>query len=129
MSVTAKQSRYNREEMKCLTLHAHWAEAIFALGKDVENRSWSTPYRGSLAIHAGMLLDASICKTLGLDSATVKTGVILGMVDLVDCVRDSESRWAEPAMYHWLLRNPRRCAEPIPFRGQPGLFSVSKRIG
>lgn len=39
--------------MKALTLHQPWASLI-ALGvKTIETRSWSTKYRGPLAIHAG----------------------------------------------------------------------------
>lgn len=39
--------------MKVLTLHQPWASLI-ALGvKTIETRSWSTAYRGPLAIHAG----------------------------------------------------------------------------
>jgi len=39
--------------MKALTLHQPWASLI-ALGvKTIETRSWSTPYRGRLLIHAG----------------------------------------------------------------------------
>lgn len=40
--------------MKALTLHQPWATLV-ALGiKTVETRSWYTPYRGPLAIHAGL---------------------------------------------------------------------------
>lgn len=39
--------------VKALTLHQPWASLI-ALGvKSIETRSWSTSYRGPLAIHAG----------------------------------------------------------------------------
>lgn len=39
--------------MKALTLHQPWASLI-ALGvKTIETRSWSTKYRGPLAVHAG----------------------------------------------------------------------------
>lgn len=39
--------------MKALTLHQPWASLI-ALGvKTIETRSWSTKYRGRIAIHAG----------------------------------------------------------------------------
>lgn len=42
--------------MKALTLHQPWASLI-ALGvKTIETRSWSTRYRGPLAIHAGRTL-------------------------------------------------------------------------
>ncbi len=41
-------------EMKVLTLHQPWASLV-ALGvKTIETRSWSTKYRGPLAIHAGL---------------------------------------------------------------------------
>ncbi len=40
--------------MKVLTLHQPWASLV-ALGvKTIETRSWSTAYRGPLAIHAGV---------------------------------------------------------------------------
>lgn len=42
--------------VKALTLHQPWASLI-ALGvKTIETRSWSTRYRGPLAIHAGRTL-------------------------------------------------------------------------
>lgn len=39
--------------MKTLTLHQPWASLIAAGVKTIETRSWSTSYRGPLAIHAG----------------------------------------------------------------------------
>lgn len=38
--------------MKCLTLHQPWASLVAAGVKRIETRSWSTSYRGPLAIHA-----------------------------------------------------------------------------
>ena len=38
---------------KALTIKQPWASAVAFAGKDIENRSWQTPYRGPLAIHAG----------------------------------------------------------------------------
>lgn len=40
--------------MRALTIHGPWAWAIAAGHKTVENRSWTTNYRGTLAIHAGI---------------------------------------------------------------------------
>lgn len=40
--------------MKVLTLHQPWATLIAAGIKTIETRSWSTRYRGPLAIHAGL---------------------------------------------------------------------------
>lgn len=39
--------------MKALTLHQPWASLIALGAKTIETRSWSTPYRGRLAVHAG----------------------------------------------------------------------------
>jgi hypothetical protein len=112
-------------QIKCLTLHAHWAAAIFDLGKDIENRTWATPYRGPLAIHAGRQFDRKICKELGLDPDTLVLGHILGIVELVDIVTSSRSRWAMRRHYHWVLRNPRPLASPKSMSGQQGLFTVT----
>lgn len=39
--------------MKALTIQQPWIEAILEGVKLVENRSWSTPHRGPLGLHAG----------------------------------------------------------------------------
>ena len=39
--------------MKALTLHQPWASLIAVGAKTIETRSWSTKYRGPIAIHAG----------------------------------------------------------------------------
>lgn len=40
--------------MRLLTLTQPWATLIALLAKLIETRSWSTDYRGSIAIHAGV---------------------------------------------------------------------------
>lgn len=44
-------------KIKALTLHQPWASLIALNAKCIETRSWSTRYRGPLAIHAGKFLD------------------------------------------------------------------------
>jgi hypothetical protein len=39
--------------MKALTILEPWASIIACGAKQIETRSWSTKYRGSIAIHAG----------------------------------------------------------------------------
>jgi hypothetical protein len=119
-----KGSQRHNSQMKCLTLTAEWAEAIFALGKDVENRTWSTRYRGKLLIHAGKTIDQDCTRRLGLDPDRLTRGAILGSVEVIDCVRNSTSRWAMDQRWHWVLRNPRRLSSPVSFRGQQGLYNV-----
>jgi len=49
----------------------------------------------------------------------------VGEVDIVGFERYSKSPWAEAGMYHWQLENPVAYPEPIPYRGQLGLFEVT----
>jgi hypothetical protein len=41
--------------MKALTLHQPWASLVAVGAKTIETRSWSTRYRGPLAIHAAKM--------------------------------------------------------------------------
>ena len=108
--------------MRALSIRQPWAHAIFHLRKRVENRSWPTQYRGKLAIHVSKRIDFAGCESLGLDPETLPTGCVVGIVDLVDCVRGYRSRWAKRGKWHWVLRNPRLLARPIPAIGRLGLF-------
>ncbi len=124
--------------MKCLSVRQPWAWAIIHAGKDVENRNWPTKYRGKLVIHAGKSCSlseyeyaaADIAKTSGkrpppLDE--LPRGCIVGVVDLVDCVEDSESEWAQEDSVHWVVRSPVPC-QPRPLKGMLGLFEVDPRL-
>ena len=81
----------------------------------MENRPKQTHYRGPLFIHAGLedslkgwqFLDERGC-TLPIDPPI---GGIIGIVDVVDCVRGYDSCWAFPNERHWVLEN----AEALPF--------------
>lgn len=130
--------------MKALTVCQPWATAILTLGKAVENRTWSTPYRGPLAIHAGKSRrwydaedpedwpDLYGVELPPLESLTL--GCVLGVVDLLDCVPLAElgrrypdlrgHAWAEGPVC-WVLANPRLLAEPVPYSGQQGLWQIS----
>ena len=116
--------------MKALTVCQPWAHAIVFGSKRIENRTWPTSYRGTLLIHAG-----KSCKFLGErtfpDGTPVPPkgqlafGVLLGIVELVDCVPFQEAQsdpWAE-GPWCWLLTNPRPVV-PLAWRGACGLFEV-----
>jgi hypothetical protein len=55
-------------------------------------------------------------------------GCIIGMAELADCVENSESKWAETGLYHWIMKNPRPLAKPIPARGAPGLWEYAGEL-
>jgi len=120
--------------MKALSIIMPWAYLIMKFGKDVENRTWRTDYRGRVLIHASKkpspytveilqeaFGQAALEKVNCLDMEKL-CGCILGSVEIVDCVKNYNSRWAEPDMWHWVLRNPILFDEPIPARGSLGLW-------
>lgn len=118
--------------MKCLSIMQPWATYILEFGKDVENRTWSTKYRGPFLVHASKTFDGEpedgvmygTCGAPDLPVGYFVRGHILGVVDLMDCVENHPSRWSARYQYQFVLANPRRIKLPIPFRGSLGLFEV-----
>lgn len=96
--------------MKALTIKQPWASLIVHGIKDIENRTWRTDYRGPLLIHASKTIYGGNLKGFlnkeqleavgeGYDEVVreqlTHVGAIIGRVDIVDCVVDHESVWAE----------------------------------
>jgi hypothetical protein len=114
--------------MKCITLKPAWAWAVFHAGKDIENRTWETSYRGPLAIHASASIasaddDAEVIKRIcGVDvPLDLQCGAVVGVVDLVDVAPDFRSRWYSPGLIGWKLAKPRACV-PVDVKGKLGLW-------
>jgi hypothetical protein len=116
--------------LKCwvlaLTVRQPHASAIFLLGKDVENRTWPTSHRGLLVVHAGVAVDEQAMARMGNAlNSPLPLGHIVGVVELQDCVvLKRRTRWALRDHFHWLLERPRLLSEPVPCRGQQGLWGV-----
>jgi len=114
--------------MKCLSIYQPWAHLIAMGEKAIENRTWRTPYRGPLLIHAskcradpGLLMQ--FCRLL---PPIIAYGAIIGRAELVDCLDYSKvagQRYAEGPVC-WLLRNAAMFQRPIPYTGQRMLFEV-----
>ena len=98
--------------------------------KDVENRTWATDYRGRLWIHAALSTargDADEwveARGLAVPAEPLPRGVILGYVELVDIIDDSDSPWALANSQHWILRRPRLLIRPIEWQGRLGLTFI-----
>ena len=118
--------------MKTLSIQQPWAWAILHGGKDIENRDWPTPVRGRILIHAGKKFDKDECSYIegnfGVAVPTdLPTGGIVGSVEIVDCVTESESKWFF-GRYGFVLRDP--IALPfMAYRGQLGFFGVEYKDG
>jgi len=79
---------------RALTVCQPFAWALMFGPKRVENRGWSTSYRGPLAIHAGKSTAWLHCVDdfpAGLAVPSVfDFGAVLGFMDLVDIIRPEE---------------------------------------
>lgn len=120
---------------KAISIKQPWAYLICAGIKDVENRTWPTKYRGRVYIHASAKLakheftweqSSELAKHEELD---IVYSAIIGHVDIVDCVINYDSIWAEqsdmfrrthsagivsnPPIYNWVLANPVLFDKPI----------------
>ncbi len=147
--------------MKTLTVKQPWASLIVEGIKDIENRTWKCPekYIGKrVLIHAAAkswtwqkfikYLYEKIpvfYKTFSENESwleTLPTGKIIGSVEIVDCVINHPSIWAEKSeipyladvledihhfgralkpdnlIYNWVLANPIKFPEPIPAKGK-----------
>src|SRR5829696_7953197 len=112
--------------MKALSIKQPWAELIIIGAKDVENRSRPTSFRGRFAVHVslkrasyGDLVIETIPRHLQEPTKRVwernaSAGRVIGTVELVDCIRDSNSIWAIDDNWHWVLRKPRLYARSRP---------------
>jgi hypothetical protein len=117
--------------LKAISVRQPWANAIM-LGKDVENRSRYFSHRGSLLIHASLKLDAGALtdrRILSLPINDLVFGHLIGVVTVLDCVRNWNSRWADLGReWKLLLANPRPLLRPVPYRGQLALFEVDHEL-
>lgn len=119
--------------MKCLSLKPPWPYAIFHLGKDVENRPWPIQYRGPLLIHSSKTWDQKGYDFLTRRDEYVPSkdhhvfGAIVGQVELIGCVDQSDSEWFY-GDYGFELARPVEFRRPIPWRGQLGIFFVPDKV-
>jgi hypothetical protein len=134
-------------EVRCLTVRQPWATFLATGVKRFETRSWSTRYRGPLAIHASSKfgqeersacsdpLAASALRRCGYTDPLVELprGVILAIGVLSSVSRTEELRGSidveESAFgcyldnrFAWELRQVVLLAKPVVARGRLGLW-------
>ncbi len=115
-----------------LSIRQPWAWLIIQGYKDIENRTWKTPFRGPFLIHTGKLLDEGADYAVGIAEQrgiiippleSLPRGAIVGAAEVKDCVTTSESPWFF-GPYGFVLCNPVTFPTPIPYKGQQGFFRV-----
>jgi hypothetical protein len=112
--------------MKILSLRQPWAHLVVSGSKDIENRTWSTPYRGPLLIHASLNVNRAACRRHGLDPANLERGGVVGIAEIVDCVTMHKSKWFEGPI-GFVLRN-RRKLPFVKWKGTLGLRDAPKTL-
>ncbi|MBR1154613.1 ASCH domain-containing protein [Bradyrhizobium sp. JYMT SZCCT0428] len=111
--------------MKIISIRQPWASLIVSGVKDVENRSWSTSYRGLVLIHASRTADNITDDEfqsrfeMAIPAALPRGGVV-GIAEIVDCVSEHPSRWYAPGHFAFVLAN----ARSVPFFRWQGTLSL-----
>jgi hypothetical protein len=128
--------------MKALTLTQPWASLVAYGAKRIETRSWSTSYRGTLAIHAAKGFPKAAMRVHGHilweDEPAYPLGVVLATCRLADCLRversvfglspnalsEQEKAFGDytPGRWAWILAQVQPLATPIPAKGALGLW-------
>jgi len=141
--------------MKAISVIQPWAWLLASENKQFETRSWSTTYRGPIAIHAsrrtaesdasyyGMLHDKRIAVELLARNIPVVTdlayGAVIGTAELVAC-HPVEDLWLDLGVFEgrvgnfdsgrfaWELRGAVLLPRPVPVRGNQGLWEFDESL-
>lgn len=99
--------------MKALTLHQPWASLIAVGAKKIETRSWSTSYRGPLAIHAAASVPTSVRgAVLGLKRGGRMHSVYAGNKTIIDALyRAGYAQWLDEGT---ITERDREYGKPLP---------------
>lgn len=122
--------------MRAITICQPYAALVMTPAKPVENRTWYTPYRGPLAIHAGK---GRKWMSPGDDQRypNMAFGALVGIVTMIGCYTMEELLQLRPDLatnehvngpYCWLFERPQLFETPIPYKGQQGFFTVPDSI-
>ena len=136
--------------MKTLTLTQPWATLVAVGAKRIETRSWSTSFRGPLAIHAAKSFPSEaralcsqkpfedVLRSMGITVLDLPTGAVIAIAELWRILRidytvssllpppEPELSFGDyrPLRYAWWLRNV-HSFNPIPAKGMLGLWEWS----
>lgn len=121
--------------MKVLSVQQPYAWALVHGPKRIENRTWNTPYRGPVAIHASrnqvrryeFITEQG--RELLAPQPQLVFGAIIGVMDLRYCFDAASAHEAFPDQREfisgpecWCLFDPIPLTRPIPCKGRLGLW-------
>ena len=124
--------------MLAITLYQPWATWVADGQKRYETRSWSTPYRGQIAIHAGKSREFTGKATAYPLGAVVAVAMLEGVIPTETAVRYGRRReitedelrrgdWT-PGRYAWRLTNVTKLTSPVAAKGQRKLWTPDAEL-
>jgi hypothetical protein len=125
--------------IRCLTIRPPWSDLIALeddqVAKRIENRVWSTQWRGTLLIHAGSEIDIpalaldAVRQTLDDDHELVR-GAVVAIGDLAGIHADDGpcTPWSQEGRFHWQLARVQRLTTPVPARGAQRLWKPTPKL-
>ena len=116
--------------MKAISIQQPWAWAILHAGKDVENRTWNTHFRGLIAIHAPARRRQEDWWPRGAPRPSedeLHLSAIVGIAEMVDVVEKSRSKWFG-GPFGFVLTNARPLATPVLCKGALMLWNLPVRV-
>lgn len=135
------------KELRGLSLTQPWAHLVAIGAKRLETRSWSTRYRGLVAIHAASGFPRecqALCRRPPFshyiaDVGSLARGAIVGIGYLAavyesevarGCISEDELAFGDfsDGRYAWKLTSVQWCRTPVACKGALGLWRVPAHI-
>jgi hypothetical protein len=125
------------KSMKALSIAQPWAECIVGRGKNVENRTWNTKYRGYFALHASAAItnarldDCYEAYGIRFSKEKLASGSVVGIARLQSVITEAEvnrltKRWFE-GEFGLVLTDVIRLPHPVPVKGALSFWKLSGR--
>lgn len=136
--------------MKALTITQPWASAIVLGLKTIETRSWTTSYRGEIAIHAAKgypayareFAEDELVEGRGLANPPLGAVIAVARLAAVKRAEDLLAEWGTdprwtlekmyghyaPKCYGWVLEDVRPLVEPIACKGALGVWMLPANV-
>lgn len=103
--------------------------------KRVENRDWTTKYRGPLLIHAAKIFEVGarsywlhhlpgLERAVSMNPQDYPRGAIIGVAHLTAVLIEHDGDIWFRGPYGFILQNARLFEKPVGYRGLPGMFPV-----
>ncbi|KAG6423093.1 hypothetical protein SASPL_113477 [Salvia splendens] len=122
----------------CITMHQPWASLLVYGIKRIEGRSWPSPIRGRLWIHAaGKVPEPETVKAMEefyreiykLNGVTdIKFPEHYPVSRLLGSILDALVRVEGQTAFCWLCEKPQRLIVPFEMRGFQGVYNLEKKI-